>query len=181
MNLKSGDVELRVLRESDALRLVELADNEKISENLRDAFPHPFTLQDAEKFIHKAMKQEVPTSFAIEYKGEYVGNIGLKIGEDVHRKTAEIGYFIGESYWNKGIATIALQMITDYGFRELDIVRIHTGIFEFNIASQRVMEKCGFNIDGIFKKSIFKKDRIWDEIRYSKINPVYAKEERGKL
>ena len=108
MKLKSGDVELRVLRESDALRLVELADNEKISENLRDAFPHPFTLQDAEKFIHKAMKQEVPTSFAIEYKGEYVGNIGLKIGEDVHRKTAEIGYFIGESYWNKGIATVFL-------------------------------------------------------------------------
>jgi ribosomal-protein-alanine N-acetyltransferase len=99
-----------------------------VSINLRDAFPQPYTLKDA-----------------------------------------EIGYFIGEPFWNKGIATKAVSLITDWGFNNLDIVRIHTGIFEFNKSSQRVLEKCGYMKEAIFKKSICKNNEIYDEIRYAKI------------
>jgi len=163
------NVLLRRFSESDANRLAELANNKKISQNLRDGFLHPYTLQDAERFIKKCMEQDPLTIFAIEYDEQYVGNIGLTIGQDVYRKSAEIGYFIGEPYWNKGIATKAVNCITEYGFNKLGIIRIHTGIFEYNKASMRVLEKCGFEKDGIFKKAIIKDGKIWNEHRYSKI------------
>jgi ribosomal-protein-alanine N-acetyltransferase len=170
IELTPGDIKLRGFKKSDAPRLAELANNEKISRNLTDAFPHPYNIQHAEEFIQKSMAQDPVTFFAIEYKGEYVGNIGLMKGTDIHRKSAEIGYFIGEPYWHKGIATTAVNLITEYGFKDLDIVRIHTGIFEYNKASQRVLEKCGFKKEGVFQKSVFKQDKLWNEIRFAKIN-----------
>lgn len=168
--LTSGDIKLRGFIKSDSMRMAELANNEKISRNLTDGFPYPYTLQHAEEFIGRFMDQDPVTIFAIEYKGDYVGNIGLVKGTDIHRKTAEIGYFIGEPYWNKGIVTAAVNLVTEYGFKNLDIVRIHTGIFEFNQASQRVLEKCGFIKEGVFQKSVFKQDKLWNEVRYAKIN-----------
>jgi len=171
MILKYKDIKLRGLRKSDAVRLVELANNSKVSENLRDGFPHPYTLEDAERFLRNCMDQNPLTIFAIEYKGEYVGNVGLVPGQDVYRKSAEIGYFIGEPYWNKGVASIAVNLLTEYGFNKLGMVRIHAGVFEYNMASMRVLEKCGFEKEGVYKKAVFKKNRIWDEVRYSKINP----------
>lgn len=171
--MKFNEVELRKFRNSDAGRLVKLANNKKISQNLRDGFPHPYTLSDAESFIKKCLEQKTITTFAIEYKGEYVGNIGLMIGQDVYRKSAEIGYFIGEEYWNKGITTKAVNLITEFGFKELELIRIHTGIFEFNTSSMRVLEKCGFTKEGIFQKAIYKNSKIWDEHRYSKINSKF--------
>ena len=104
-----------------------------------------------------------------EYMNNYVGNISLSLGTDVYRKSAEIGYFIGEPFWNKGIATKAVNLITEWGFKQLDIVRIHTGVFEYNISSQHVLEKCGFVKEAIFKKSIYKNGEIHDEIRFAKI------------
>ncbi|HNY08100.1 MAG TPA: GNAT family protein [Bacteroidales bacterium] len=170
MNLISGNVKLRSFTENDAQRMAELANNEKISQNLRDGFPHPYTLNDARTFIKNCMNQNPITTFAIEYNGEHVGNVGLMPGQDVYRKSAEIGYFIGEPYWNKGIATIAINLITEYGFKDLGLVRIHAGVFEYNNASMHVLEKCGYERDAIFKKAIVKKNSIWDEYRYSKIN-----------
>ncbi len=105
MELISGNITLRALRLSDAKRLAELANNEKISINLRDGFPHPYTLADAENFLSKFTNQDPVTFFGIDYDNEYVGNISLVPGTDVYRKSAEIGYFIGEPYWNKGIVT----------------------------------------------------------------------------
>ena len=169
INLTSENINLRPFKKSDSLRLAELANNENISRNLRDGFPHPYTLKHAEEFIQRLMVQDPVTFFAIEYKGEYVGNISLVKGNDVYRKSAEIGYFIGEPYWNKGIATIAVNLITDYGFKNLDIVRIHTGVYEHNKASQRVLEKCGFVYEGVFKKAVFKQEKFWNEARYAKI------------
>ena len=138
---ESGDVRIRELIDSDLVKLSEYADNEKVSINLRDAFPKPYTLKDAENFKKMIDSQNPKTFFAIEFQGEYVGNISLSVGDDVYRKSAEIGYFIGEPFWNKGIATKAVSLITNWGFENLDIVRIHTGIFEFNKSSQRVLEK----------------------------------------
>jgi len=173
MELKSGNVRLRPLRLSDAERLVELANNEKISRNLRDGFPNPYTLADADNFLAKFTNQNPVTFFGIEYSGEHVGNISLVPGQDIYRKSAEIGYFIGESYWNKGIVTTAVNLITEYGFKNLGIIRIHTGVFEYNIASMRVLEKCGFIKEAVSRKSVFKQNKIWDEVRYSKINPEF--------
>ena len=170
LELTSGEIKLREFKKSDAPRLAELANNENISRNLRDGFPHPYTIEHAEEFIQKFMEQDPVTFFAIEFKGEYVGNISLVKGKDVYRKSAEIGYFIGEAYWNKGIATAAVNLITEYGFNCLDIVRVHTGVYEHNLASQRVLVKCGFEKEGVFQKAVFKYDKLWNEMRFAKIN-----------
>jgi [ribosomal protein S5]-alanine N-acetyltransferase len=172
IELISGDIRLRRFKNSDAPRMAELANNEKISRNLTDGFPHPYTLQNAEEFIQRFLDQDPVSIFAIEYKDEYAGNIGLVTGTDIHRKCAEIGYFIGEPYWNRGIMTAAVNLITEYGFKNLDIARIHTGIFEYNLPSQRVLEKCGFIKEGIFQKSVFKQGKLWNEIRFAKIRTV---------
>jgi [ribosomal protein S5]-alanine N-acetyltransferase len=172
LELIFGDIKLRPFKRSDASKMAELASNEKISRNMSDGFQYPFTLKLADDLIQKWMDEDPVSRFAIEYKGEYVGNIGLSKETDVHRKSAEIGYFIGEPFWNKGIATAAVNLITEYGFKNLDIVRIHTGIFEYNASSQRVLEKCGFKKEGVFQKAVFKQDKLWDEIRFAKIRTV---------
>ena len=166
---RHGNVVIRDLLGSDLQKLCEYANNQKIAINLRDKFPHPYTMEDALWFKAMVDAMNPKTIFAIEYKGEYIGNISLTPLDDVYRKSAEIGYFIGEPFWNKGITTEAVKLITDWGFRNLDIVRIHTGIFEYNKASQRVLEKCGFTKEAVFRKSICKYGEIYDEIRYAKI------------
>lgn len=169
IQLTNENVTLREFISDDKYRLVELANNPKISINLRDGFPNPYTLADAENFLEKYAGLESSQIFAIEYRGDYVGNIGLHKGTDVYRKSAEIGYFLGEPYWNLGIMTKAVNLICDFGFKNMDIVRIHAGIFEFNPASMRVLEKCGFKKEGVFEKSIIKNGAIYDEFRYAKI------------
>jgi RimJ/RimL family protein N-acetyltransferase len=171
MTLHSGDVILRPFKESDAVRMAELANNEKIGRNLRDGFPYPYSFEDAVRHIKRF--RQFKSYFAIEYKGEYVGNISLTPLENVYRKTAEIGYFLGEPYWNKGIMTIAVNMITEFGFNEMELARIHTGVYEYNAASQKVLEKCGYIKESIFRKNVFKDGRLWDEVRFAKINPVF--------
>lgn len=170
MEFSDGVIRLRQLKISDKLRLAELANNSKIAVNLRDGFPHPYTVDDAVKFIESFGVQIPQQVFAIEYKGEYVGNIGLHKGTDVYRLSAEIGYFLGEPFWNKGIMTRAVNLICDYGFKNLDIVRIYAGIFEFNPASMRVLEKCGFKRESVAEKAIYKKGAIWNEMKYVKLN-----------
>ncbi len=166
---RDGDVVIRELMDADLKELSEYANNEKVSINLRDAFPKPYTLDDAKNFKQMVDAQNPKTFFAIEYQGRYAGNISLLPGTDIYRKSAEIGYFIGEPFWNKGIMTRVVSLITNWGFNNLGIVRIYTGIFEYNKASQRVLEKCGFTMEAVFRKSICKSDRIFDEVRYAKI------------
>ena len=169
----NSNVLIRNFTENDLPKLVEYADNKHVSQNLRDAFPSTYTFKVAWEF-YKIVKDEEPrTNFAIEFQGEYAGNIGLVIGTDVYRNSAELGFFIGEPHWNKGITSQAVNLITKYAFEKLGIVRIFSIVFEYNVASQRVLEKCGFEKEAIFKKSINKKGIIYDEIRYSKINPKY--------
>lgn len=160
---------IRPLQENDAGRLALLANNKNISDKLRDGFPHPYTIKDAKDFIAKFKDQKQAKVFAIEYNGEYVGNIGLTQETDIYRNSAELGYFIGEPYWNMGITSKAIKLICEYGFNQMDIIRIHCGVFEYNLASQRLLEKCGFQKEGIFKKAISKKGKIWDEVRFAKL------------
>lgn len=172
--MRRGKILLREFRESDADRLVYLANNINIAKNLRDGFPHPYYRKDAEKFIDMCMILDPPSVFAIEYTGEHIGNIGLTFGSDVYRKSAEIGYFVAEPYWNKGIATEAVKLMTEIAFDHFGMVRVHAGIFEYNHASMRVLEKCGYRKEGVFRKSVIKMNALWDEVRYAKINPGVA-------
>ncbi len=167
--LSGNNIVLREFTFNDKERLVELANNPRISMNLRDGFPNPYTLSDAEDFLRKYQKMESSQIFAIEYNNIYVGNIGLHKGIDVYRKSAEIGYFLGEPFWNKGIMTKAVNIICDYGFSKMDIVKIYAGIFEYNTASMRVLEKCGFKKEAVLEKAVFKQGKFFDEIRYAKI------------
>lgn len=167
--LEDGDLILRPLRPQDAPILAGLANNEKISINLRDSFPHPYTLKDAYDFILVATHGRSMSIFAIEWKGRYVGNVAIHPEKDVYRRSGEIGYLLGEPYWNMGIMTRALKLAVKYAFDELDLVRLHTGVFEYNVASQRVLEKCGFEKEGVFRKAVFKQGKLVDEIRYARL------------
>mgnify|MGYP001467995742 FL=1 len=167
MNLKDNDIILRPLIKDDSRRLSELCNNKKIWDNLRDFIPFPYTENDALNFIEMCQSEEPQVTFGIEYKNELVGVIGLIPQKDIYRLSAEIGYWIGEDYWNKGIATRSTSLIVDYAFNKLGLIRLFTGVFDFNTASQRVLEKAGFKQEGIFKKSVIKNDIIHDEYRYA--------------
>lgn len=165
--LLNDTITLRGFRSEDKTRMAELLNNKKIWDNVRDYLPHPYKVQDAEAFISICQQENPASTFAIEYQGAFVGVIGLVKQTDVHRLTAEIGYWVGEPYWGKGIAQKAVKKIVEYGFAELGLVRIHAGIFDFNKASQRVLEKCGFQLEGIFRKASIKNGVISDDYRYS--------------
>ncbi len=166
---REDEIALREFTKEDIPKIAEYGNNKKISTNLKDAFPSPYTIEDAEKFLEMVNKQNPRTFFAIEHNGQYVGNISLSKGSDVYRKSAEIGYFIAEPFWNKGIATKAIQLMIRFGFDTLDVIRIYAGVFEFNEASQHVLEKCGFIKEGVFKKAICKNNKMYNEIVYSKL------------
>ena len=169
MVLQHGDIKLRPLESADCIAISSLLNNKKISDNLRDRVPYPYRRSDAENFIEMIRKQEPVSTFAIEYGYELCGVIGLQVQDDVYRKGAEIGYWIGEPYWNKGIMSTAVDLICKYGFEQLDIVRIFTGIFEYNKASMIVLEKNGFEKEGVGRKSVFKNGKLWDEHRYARL------------
>ncbi|MFA8299908.1 MAG: GNAT family N-acetyltransferase [Hyphomicrobiales bacterium] len=167
--MTDGEVALRDFEDSDVSLIAEYANNEKISKNLRDIFPHPYVEEDARVFLDMVKGKEPQTFFAIEYKGMCVGSISLSLGSDVYRKSAEIGYFVGEPYWGKGIGSRAIMLMVEFGFKTFDIVRIHAGVYEYNKVSQHVLEKCGFEKEGVFRKSVYKGGKLYDEIRYSKV------------
>jgi RimJ/RimL family protein N-acetyltransferase len=167
--LQHEKIILRPLNDNDSPELARLANNKKIWDNLRDFIPFPYTIEDAIFFINMVKEEKPVMTFAIEFEEQLCGVISLVGQKDVYRKTAEIGYWIGEPFWNKGIATIAVKLITKYGFDQLDSVRIHTGVFECNTGSMKVLEKNGYKNEGIFEKAILKNGRIWNEHRFSKI------------
>jgi ribosomal-protein-alanine N-acetyltransferase len=171
-NLKShtNGVFLRELVVEDRDQLAQLANNKKIFNNIRDFFPHPYTKKNAEEFIAQCNREDPKTTFAIEFSGEFSGVIGLVLQQDIYRMSAEIGYWIGEPFWNKGIASEAVKLMIHYGFKTLGLVRIHTGVFDYNKASQRVLEKCGFIKEGVFRNSVLKNGVICDEYRYAVLN-----------
>ncbi|MGB5361095.1 MAG: GNAT family protein [Eudoraea sp.] len=164
------EVILRELHLSDISQLAKLANNENICVNLRDSFPYPYNESDAKIFINSVVEEKPKQNFGIEYEGDLCGVIGLIIQKDVYRKSAEIGYWIGESYWGKGIATKAIKLITKYGFEDLKLARIYAGVFEFNMVSMKVLENNGYKKEGVFKKAVFKNANFFDEHRYFKLN-----------
>jgi len=169
MTTNSQSVLLRRLVPGDKDSIAQLANNKNIFDNVRDFFPHPYTEKDAIEFIEICEQEDPARTFAIEYQQEFAGVIGLVLQTDVYHKSAEIGYWIGEPFWNKGIATTAITLMLDHAFNNLNLIRVYTGVFDFNKASRRVLEKCGFKLEGIFEKSIIKNDIICNEYRYARL------------
>ncbi|MBW1298024.1 GNAT family N-acetyltransferase [Aquimarina litoralis] len=166
------EVLLRPLELSDKSVLAKLANNKKIWDNLRDYIPFPYNDEDADFFINQTQQENPQQNFAITFNGELCGVIGVILQQDVYRKSAEIGYWIGEPFWGNGIASQAVRLITEYGFNSLDLQRIYAGIFEFNIASMKVLEKNGFEEEGIFKNAIFKNGKLYNEHRFYRLKSI---------
>lgn len=157
-------VSLRAWEKNDREILATLANNIKIWNNVRDRLPHPYTLQNADEFIRYCIAPEIPFVLAIEADGKLAGCIGLEMQEDVARISAEIGYWIGEPFWGKGIATKAVAHMMDYVAEHFScLVRIYAKIFEYNTASMKVLEKNGFHLECIHRKAVEKNNKIRDE------------------
>jgi ribosomal-protein-alanine N-acetyltransferase len=172
MYQKIGKCIIRNWQIQDAPSIAKYANNRKIWLNLRDAFPYPYCLRDAEVFVSHVIEADPVTIFAIADKSEAIGSIGLMLGKDVHRFTAEMGYWLAEPYWGKGIMTDAVQFLTTWAFRELKLHRLSAEPYDTNTASHRVLEKAGFIREGVLRSSVFKDGKILDQFIYSQIGNV---------
>ncbi len=161
---------LREFRRGDEPSLVRHANNRNVWINVRDTFPFPYTPSDAKAWIRLASTDALNQVFAIDVDGFAVGAIGLRPGEDVHRLSAEIGYWLGEEFWNRGIATEAVKAVTEYAFETLEMVRVHAEVFEWNAASIRVLEKAGFVKEGVLQRSAIKDRKIIDQMVYARVH-----------
>jgi [ribosomal protein S5]-alanine N-acetyltransferase len=158
---------LRQWREGDEASLAANANNKKIWMNLRDAFPFPYTLTNAVLWIE--LSKESATNFAIDVDGQAVGDIGLTLQGDLLRRSVEIGYWLGEPYWGRGIMTQAVHAVTEYAFRTFDINRIFAGILEYNTPSARVLEKNGYVCEARLKQAYTKEGKTYDQLLYTLI------------
>ncbi|HEY4325585.1 MAG TPA: GNAT family protein [Mucilaginibacter sp.] len=163
MELKGSIFTLRGWQPADMQSLQQQADNKNISNYLFDRFPYPFTIADAEKFISAHHGQDPVTNFAIIIDSNVVGGIELKPGTDIYRKTAPLGYWLGEAFWGQGIMTEVVKLITTHAFEKFDIIRLQASVNSNNPASMRVLEKAGFKGEAILKNAIFKNNEIMDE------------------
>ena len=167
MKIKCDRCILRGWKNSDIDSLVENANNYSIAVNMRDLFPSPYTTEDGKTFIDIVSNEENNCFFAITVNNKAVGGIGLTLGEDIERISAEVGYWLGEKYWGKGITSSALEGISDYAFKELGLRRIFAKPLEHNSASRRVLEKTGFVLEGILQKSVIKEGKIYNQALYA--------------
>lgn len=157
-------VHLRLWDKKDNHALAELANNIKIWNNVRDRLPHPYELKHADEFIYYCIMQPSSTIMAIEADGNLAGCIGIELQTDISRISAELGYWIGEPYWGKNIASTAVAQMVDYSFAYFpEISRLFARVFEYNTASMRVLEKNGFHREAILKQSVIKNNQIWDD------------------
>ncbi|GAB1419139.1 GNAT family N-acetyltransferase [Bacteroidales bacterium] len=167
--------ELREWTISDAQSLAKHANNKNVWKSLRDSFPSPYSLANAESYIMTVLeKSGPPVDFAIEVEGEAAGGIGIILLNDVERGCAEIGYWLGEAHWNRGIMTQVLKEISEYAFAHFTLHKIFATVFSFNTASQKVLEKAGFEKEAILKQAAIKNNQICDVLYYSlflKSNP----------
>ena len=161
------DFILRPWTLQDADSLVRYANNAAIAKNMTNQFPHPYTIDDAKTFIDFTCLCTPRHIMAIEVEGEACGGIGVHPQADVYCKNAEMGYWLGERYWGKGIVSKAITQMVGYGFHHFDITRIFARPFSSNTASQRVLEKAGFILEGRFEKTIFKNGEYLDELIYA--------------
>jgi RimJ/RimL family protein N-acetyltransferase len=154
---------------ADAVALERYANNRNVSLNLRDGFPYPYTLQDAQAFLSRVTQETPEKTFAIATSAEAIGCIGLRLGSDIHRKTAELGYWLAEPFWNRGIMSEAVAGFTQHAFEVFDLERIFAEPFDHNRASARVLEKAGFICEARLRANVFKNGKVLDSFLYARL------------
>lgn len=169
MLLDLGDLRVRDWRRDDLDALLRCANNPKIAANLRDQFPYPYTRRDGIDYLNYVRSMGVPMSFAIEYDGEAIGGIGFKLGTDISRLSLEMGYWLAEPFWGRGLTSRAVTAASDWALDNYKIVRIFATVFSHNVASIRVLEKAGFEREGILCRSAIKNGVILDQVMYAKV------------
>ena len=169
MNLKLASCTVRSWEWRDRDAIVRHANNRNVWINLRDRFPYPYTISDARTWLEMVVGLKPETLFAIDVAGEAVGGIGFTLQADVAHRSAEIGYWLGEEFWGRGIATEALIAVTDHAFANYDLCRIYAHVFEWNGASARVLEKAGYEFEGRLRKSVTKDGQTIDQLMYAVI------------
>lgn len=169
---------IRKWKISDAKDLAMALSNKKIQDNLRDGLPYPYTEQDGMSYISAMLSadENETFAFAIIVDGKAVGSIGVFRQGNIHRQTAELGYYIAEKYWGKGIMTEAVIQTCEYVFEKSDIIRIYAEPFAYNAASCRVLEKAGFQYEGTLRSNAVKNGKVIDMKMYDllKMSPTYS-------
>lgn len=166
---------------SDAPDLAATLSNRKIQDNLRDGLPYPYTEQDAKDYISAMLSadENETFAFAVTVDNRAIGSIGVFRQENIHRQTAELGYYIAEDYWGKGIMTEAVRQVCEYVFDKSDIIRIYAEPFAYNTASCRVLEKAGFQYEGTLRQNAVKSGKVLDMRMYSLLKEGEADAETG--
>ncbi len=162
---------IRTWRLEDAEDLSLALSNKNIQNNLRDGLPYPYTADDAREYI-SAMLEADPNetfAFAICVGDKAVGSIGVFRQGNIHSRTAEMGYYVAEPYWGRGIGSSAVKQCSDYVFENTDIMRIYAEPFAYNAASCRILEKAGFEYEGTLRKNAVKNGVVLDMRMYAKI------------
>jgi RimJ/RimL family protein N-acetyltransferase len=165
------ECKIRSWRIEDAKHLAEALNNKKIHENLRDGLPYPYTEDDAKDYILAMLEadKDITYAFAITVNDKAVGSIGVFRKDNIHCKTAEMGYYVAEPYWGQGIVTSAVKQVCNYIFENTDIIRIFAEPFAHNIGSCRVLEKSDFVYEGTLRKNAVKNGIVLDMKMYSRI------------
>jgi RimJ/RimL family protein N-acetyltransferase len=168
VELRAGSTVVREWQEADAESLALQATDRRVWLGLRDAFPHPYGIEDARRFIGMAQHKSPQTYFAIEVTGRVAGGIGYTEHSDVERIGAEVGYWLGCEFWGRGIATAALRLVTEQAFRVNAELRRHYAVpFSSNPASARVLAKAGYHCEGTLRQSAIKDGQILDQWMYA--------------
>ncbi|WP_409015820.1 GNAT family N-acetyltransferase [Anaerostipes caccae] len=160
---------IRKWKLSDAEDLAAALSNTKIQNNLRDGLPYPYTEKDGTEYITDMLSadEDQTFAFAVTADSKVVGSIGVFRQENIHRQTGELGYYIAEEYWGKGIMTEAVKQICTYVFDKSDMIRIYAEPFAYNAASCRVLEKAGFQYEGTLRNNVVKNGKVIDMRMYS--------------
>ena len=161
-------ITLRDYQKSDKARLVNLANNKAVSQYMTYTFPYPYTSQDADWWIETGSKANNLVAKVIEYKSEFVGGIGITAQIGWRNHVAEIGYWLGEEYWGQGIATESLKEMTIYATENLQYKKLFADVLEPNKASMKVLEKCGYELEGVLKQEVFKDGQYFNTYHYAK-------------
>ena len=162
-SLDLGPCRLRPFADGDQPALVRHGNDWDVARWLRDSFPHPYTPADADQWVALASTQLRQTAFAIEVGGEAVGSVGLTPGNDVFHRSAEVGYWLGRAYWGRGLAALALAALSRYAFADLRMLRLFAGVYAGNAASERVLAKAGYALEGVRRMAVVKAGQVCDE------------------
>ena len=169
MRLDCGQRVVRDWSLDDKSSLVRAANHRSVWRNLAHRFPHPYTDTDADVWLLLLQRTSAPTHWAIAVEGEAAGGIGFECGEGVYGRSAHFGYWLAPPYWGRGIMTAAVRATSEFIFKRFDIERLEATVFEWNPASMRVLEKCGFVREGLRRRSVFKDGQLIDSVLYARL------------